>query len=226
MSDRRPGCGECDEELPHSRLDLPGLLHASGNDYDIASAKVKGATVEGHGRLTLEKLYEARPVVRVAERGRLNAPETGPQALALTECVNADAGVTLDRLPSTLLSSEAGELRRVDATRPDLRAHRCSFTQNYCAVQPPSTTRTWPVTKLDARDARNTAGPPISSVWPQRPIGVFFTTERANSSSSSIPRVISVSTYPGAKALTCTLCCAHSSARALVRPIRPCLAAT
>ena len=116
MSDRRPGCGECDEELPHSRLDLPGLLHASGNDYDIASAKVKGATVEGHGRLTLEKLYEARPVVRVAERGRLNAPETGPQALALTECVNADAGS-----PSIGFHPPSSAVRRVNSvasTRP------------------------------------------------------------------------------------------------------------
>ena len=32
----------------------------------------------------------------------------------------------------------------------------------YCAVQPPSTSNVVPVTKLEAREARNTAGPTIS----------------------------------------------------------------
>src|SRR4029077_5374240 len=45
---------------------------------------------------------------------------------------------------------------------------------NTYAVWPPSTTRTWPVTKSEALDARKTAAPFKSSSLPKRPRGILF----------------------------------------------------
>src|ERR1700734_3937047 len=72
-----------------------------------------------------------------------------------------------------------------------------------------------PVTKSEARDARKTAVPIISSGWPQRPAGV-----RARISSFigilRTATVKSVSIHPGAIALTWMLCGANSIAIDLV----------
>src|ERR671910_1989138 len=53
--------------------------------------------------------------------------------------------------------------------------HR-SPSASYCAVHPPSTSNVDPVTKLEAREARNTAGPTISHTSPNRPRGTPLTT--------------------------------------------------
>ena len=45
---------------------------------------------------------------------------------------------------------------------------------------PPSTYRMWPLTKSDASEARNTAGPMRSSVVPQRAAGVLETMNWSN----------------------------------------------
>src|SRR4030095_11801131 len=45
----------------------------------------------------------------------------------------------------------------------------------HTARYPPSTSRTMPVTMADASDARNSAGPTISSVSPIRPSGILDT---------------------------------------------------
>jgi hypothetical protein len=58
----------------------------------------------------------------------------------------------------------------------------------YCAVHPPSTSNVVPVTKLEAREARNTAGPTISHTSPNRPCGTLRTTSSYHDSSSMICR--------------------------------------
>jgi GntR family transcriptional regulator, transcriptional repressor for pyruvate dehydrogenase complex len=47
-----------------------------------------------------------------------------------------------------------------------------SVRADYCARYPPSTARTWPVTMLEAAEARKSAGPTISEARPNRRIGV------------------------------------------------------
>src|SRR5688500_10924971 len=93
------------------------------------------------------------------------------------------------------------------------------------ARKPPSTARTWPVTNDAASEARYTAAPTSSSTRPKRFIGV-----RA---SSSWPRGVSrsavfrfVRNTPGAIEFTVTLCGAHSTASARVRPATADLLAT
>jgi hypothetical protein len=62
----------------------------------------------------------------------------------------------------------------------------------YCAVQPPSTSNAVPVTKLEAREARNTAGPTISHTSPNRPCGTLRATSSYHVSSSMICRTSGV----------------------------------
>ena len=65
-------------------------------------------------------------------------------------------------------------------------------TRHSAARIPPSTYTTWPLTKSDARDARNTAAPTRSSGRPHRPAGVRPRIHASNSGSSASGRVISV----------------------------------
>jgi hypothetical protein len=67
---------------------------------------------------------------------------------------------------------------------------------------PPSTTIVVPVTKSDARDARNTAAPASSSAWPHRPAGVRNMISSCIAGIVFIGAVISVSNHPGAIAFT------------------------
>ncbi len=60
------------------------------------------------------------------------------------------------------------------------------------AVMPPSTYKMWPVTKLDAAEARNTAAPPSSCTSPQRPAGVRLLSHAVKASSATSACVSSV----------------------------------
>src|SRR5215217_4609889 len=85
------------------------------------------------------------------------------------------------------------------------------------ARKPPSTTSTWPVTKLAASDARNTAAPASSSTSPNRFMGVRRRNSRPRSVPSSRAVFKGVRKTPGAIAFTHTPWGAHSIARDLVR---------
>jgi hypothetical protein len=84
------------------------------------------------------------------------------------------------------------DVEKVRDARPEGRfftvIHRSQFatSSSYCAVQPPSTSNVDPVTKLEAREARNTAGPTISHTSPNRPCGTLLTTSSYHVSSSMI----------------------------------------
>ena len=69
-----------------------------------------------------------------------------------------------------------------------IHSRQCTTSSAYCAVQPPSTSNVVPVTKLEAREARNTAGPTISHTSPNRPCGTLRTTSSYHDSSSMICR--------------------------------------
>lgn len=69
---------------------------------------------------------------------------------------------------------------------PSRHQRRSAPGSAYCAVQPPSTSNVVPVTKLEAREARNTAGPIISHTSPKRPCGTLRTTSSYHVSSSMI----------------------------------------
>ena len=60
------------------------------------------------------------------------------------------------------------------------------------AVTPPSTYRMWPLTKVDASLARNTAAPTRSSTSPQRRDGVRLISQALNSALSTSASVSSV----------------------------------
>src|SRR5262249_35864177 len=78
------------------------------------------------------------------------------------------------------------------------------------ATRPPSAIRTCPVTKLAASDARNSAGPAISSGWAIRPWKLDCAI--CSCASGVFLRIISVSTAPGASAFTRMPSGANSSA--------------
>src|SRR5712664_2670213 len=80
-------------------------------------------------------------------------------------------------------------------------------------MMPPSTTSRWPVTKLAASDARNTAAPANSSSWPNRFIGVRSKNSCPRAVPSSRAAFKSVRNTPGTSALTQTPDVAHSIAR-------------
>src|SRR5262250_3063978 len=80
------------------------------------------------------------------------------------------------------------------------------------ARKPPSTARTWPVTKLAASDARKTAAPTSSLSFPKRPMGVRVRNSLPRSVPSRRAALSSVRKTPGAMALTQTPLPAHSMA--------------
>ena len=84
------------------------------------------------------------------------------------------------------------------------------------ARKPPSTTSMWPVTKLAASDARNTAAPASSSTRPNRPIGVRISSSWPRGVVSSSFWFSAVRNTPGAIALTITPWRDHSTASDLV----------
>src|SRR6266487_4571686 len=84
---------------------------------------------------------------------------------------------------------------------------------------PPSTTSTWPVMNDDASEARNTAGPAISSARPHRPIGMVESRPADACSSAQRLRFSSVAVHPGHSAFTRTPLVAHSTASDLVSEI-------
>src|SRR5215472_10308449 len=73
--------------------------------------------------------------------------------------------------------------------------------------------------------ARNTAGPAISSGWPQRCMGTLATVAGPALSSPHRLRFSSVAVQPGQSALTRTPCPAHSTASDLVSDTTAALAA-
>src|SRR6266851_2569755 len=85
------------------------------------------------------------------------------------------------------------------------------------ASKPPSTTSNWPVTKLAASEARNTAAPTNSSSLPKRFIGVRKRYSLPRSVPSRSAELRSVRNTPGAIALTQTPWLAHSIASDLVK---------
>src|SRR6185503_20256105 len=108
--------------------------------------------------------------------------------------------------------------------RGGARRHRAHwFTP--LARNPPSTARTWPVTKLAASEARYTAAPASSSARPKRRRGVRASSSLPRGVPSMSWRVRAVGTTPGAMALTFTPRGPHSTARDLVREPTPALLA-
>ena len=77
------------------------------------------------------------------------------------------------RRPAARTVRETPPARRRDPAPPRRRASvQSSFCSTTPAMVPPSTTSVWPVTKLPAGDARNTAAPAISSGSPMRCSGL------------------------------------------------------
>src|SRR6266511_2247775 len=90
---------------------------------------------------------------------------------------------------------------RVDEDLHSIALH--SFTSvedGQWGTSPPSAITTCPVTKLAASDARNSAGPTISSGWAARPCKLAFAS--CSWASGVFLRIIAVSTEPGARAFT------------------------
>ncbi len=81
--------------------------------------------------------------------------------------------------------------RQIAQRGPSSVATRAIRTQT-TAVMPPSTYSTWPLTKSDAAEARNTRPPTRSATSPHRPAGVRPRTQAVNVSSSTSARVSSV----------------------------------
>src|SRR5512135_50706 len=81
--------------------------------------------------------------------------------------------------------------------------------------------RVAPVMKLDASEARKTAAGPSSTGSPQRPSGIFASMVARAVGSFRRGVLISVAKGPGQSALTLIPSRAHSSARVLVRSVRP-----
>src|SRR5262249_37508999 len=88
------------------------------------------------------------------------------------------------------------------------------------ARNPPSTASSWPVTNVEASDARYTAAPTSSSRRPNRFIGVLTRNSWPRGPSRSVA-FRSVLTTPGPIAFTDTPWLAHSTASARVRPATP-----
>src|SRR5215218_3125900 len=110
------------------------------------------------------------------------------------------------------LSAASGE-RRLRCRRRRLALCAVAVAGgSQAAVHPPSTSRTVPVTKLEAWEARNTAGPTISHGSPKRPCGTRRRTSPYQARSSMIWRTSGVVKYAGASALTWMLYGANSSA--------------
>src|SRR5450759_3654550 len=95
----------------------------------------------------------------------------------------------------TLQAAPGGARRRVAPVRsmaPPGRAPgllRSGAGLAYCAVQPPSTGRTAPVIRHEARDESNTTAAATSAVVPTRPIGMRARTPARNVGSSKRPAV-------------------------------------
>jgi len=66
-----------------------------------------------------------------------------------------------------------GRRQSVRVSGPSQRALFEARPVNYVAINPPSTSRIWPVTMLDASEARKMAAPLSSSGLPIRPRGVL-----------------------------------------------------
>src|SRR6266478_6569566 len=97
---------------------------------------------------------------------------------------------------------------------------------DYEAVLPPLTLMTWPVMNDALREATNTMASAISAGVPTRLRGTPATSPAFRSAIPVKRFSISVSTGPGATALTSTTAPAPSSAAAFVRPSTACLLAT
>ena len=70
--------------------------------------------------------------------------------------------------------------------------HRIGHGQSE-AVMPPSTKSVWPLTKLEASEARKIAAPTSSSTSPQRPAGVRLASQAENSGSPTSAALSGVS---------------------------------
>jgi len=94
-------------------------------------------------------------------------------------------------------------------------------------MNPPSTARAWPVTKLALPEQSQTAASAISSARPSRPMGSIATIASTAARSARMWwSTISVSPItPGHTALTRRPCGAYSSAAHLVSPMTACLVA-
>src|SRR3954471_5821240 len=90
---------------------------------------------------------------------------------------------------------------------------------------PPSTTRTWPVTKAAKGDASHVAAQPISCGSPTRPAGWRRASTRSSRAARSAAGMSSCGNSPGAIAFTRTPSGAHSTASDFVRLTTPAFAA-
>src|SRR6266536_2298678 len=88
----------------------------------------------------------------------------------------------------------------IDEDLDPVSLHRPQRLGPQRGTSPPSAISTWPVTKLPASDARNNAGPTISSGWAARRWRLAFAI--CSWASRVFFRIMSVLTDPGASALT------------------------
>ena len=104
----------------------------------------------------------------------LAAPAPAPRVPALPSAAGR-ANCRRDRSRHPAARTDRGTLP-ARPRDPVPRRRRASAQSSFCsttpAIVPPSTTSVWPVTKLPAGDARNTAAPAISSGSPMRCSGL------------------------------------------------------
>ena len=90
----------------------------------------------------------------------------------------------------------------INSTQDTCRGGIAIIHRAHSAVQPPSIKRADPVTMAEASEARKRIPPIKSSTWPRRPILIFATALRTNSSSARNGRVTGVSMKVGQIVLT------------------------
>src|SRR5258705_12900652 len=100
------------------------------------------------------------------------------------------------------------------AVKPSRTQFSC---EGYAAVQPPSTTTTWPVQYVDVGAQRNSRAASSSASAPGRPAGHMRRSHFIAASLQNISVFISVGKKPGARQLTRTPLFAHWTASARVR---------
>src|SRR5262249_32568793 len=154
-------------------------------------------------------------------RGRL---QRGLARLALA------SGRQPDAEPAVVDDERTAAVARIDGPRKG--APQCA--SDHDCTTPPSRLRHWPTCMVLLGLANQAIPRATSSAEKKRPIGTACSAWRLNSCSvmpwlrapaRTPARAMSVSTQPGATALTWMPRAISSSARALQRPITPCLAA-
>src|SRR5882757_10114806 len=117
-----------------------------------------------------------------------------------------------------LVHFSGSDARRTPHQRIRVKLSRIQFSgEDYAAVQPPSTTTTWPVQYVDVGAQRNSKAASSSAIAPGRPAGHMRRSHFIAASLWNISVFISVGKNPGARQFTRTPPFAHWTASARVR---------